>query len=78
MAFVKNIRYDVVEEAWRGATGFIRSALAPRFRILFESLQTVELWMVYAEGALERSGHQMLLREDYQTASCVRLASWGL
>ena len=30
------------------------------------------------DGALVRSGHQMLLREDYQTASCVRLASWGL
>ena len=33
---------DFVEEAWRGATGLIRSVLAPRFRLLFESLQTVD------------------------------------
>ena len=32
---------DFVEEAWRGATGLIRSALVTRFRLLFESLQTV-------------------------------------
>ena len=69
---------DFVEEAWRGATGLIRSVLAPWFRLFFESLQTVELWLVCAEGAHVRSGHQMLLREGYQTLSCVRLASWGL